>query len=421
MGNSNSSKYNLSHSRHEHWRKISDHENFGQIQSIPYSKWIKSQRNLGGFTDYADFTTCRESRLRHGVLVKPDNTGGRYLIPSFKSKFELVIVEKQRWFMSNYKLPRVPVPDFEDPHWFQRSSHNRNRRECSVIGYHDNLLVVQINTNRYYLSPRFYLIDLETNEIVGHFLIFYHCRRWYECYISPCKKQILMRPDNLTRIVSLPDNYILENVCLKSAYTNMEVNVVPPTLRAHVICYNSIAGDNLVLVAFHKTLEIRRTDTWEVVRSVQNLDLPTGIQQMKSSPLGDFLALRCVSPVHSKEYSVNVIAVLDFHTFSILMKVDVKGCYWPVSEVVNLQVFPHFSPSEATIAVMRNCTYSRKVMTYKLPICRFNLQYLCRRAILHLVSYRDVHKLPLPANIVNFLLAKPGYTHIGVSDRKHPC
>lgn len=129
-----------------------------------------------------------------------------------------------------------------------------------------------------------------------------------------------MRPDNLTRIVSLPDNYILENVCLKSAYTNMEVNVVPPTLRAHVICYNSIAGDNLVLVAFHKTLEIRRTDTWEIVRSVQNLDLPTGIQQMKSSPLGDFVALRCVSPVHSKEYSVNVIAVLDFHTFNVLMK-----------------------------------------------------------------------------------------------------
>lgn len=105
----------------------------------------------------------------------------------------------------------------------------------------------------------------------------------------------------------------------------------------------------------------------------------------------------------------------------ISLQVDVKGCYWPVSEVVNLQVFPHFSPSEATIAVMRNCTYSRKVMTYKLPICRFNLQYLCRRAILHLVSFRDVHKLPLPANIVNFLLAKPGYTHIGVSDRRHPC
>lgn len=113
--------------------------------------------------------------------------------------------------------------------------------------------------------------------------------------------------------------------------------------------------------------------------------------------------------------SINKICIM------ILLQVDVKGCYWPVSEVVNLQVFPHFSPSEATIAVMRNCTYSRKVMTYKLPICRFNLQYLCRRAILHLVSYRDIHKLPLPANIVNFLLAKPGYTHIGVSDRKHPC
>lgn len=132
-----------------------------------------------------------------------------------------------------------------------------------------------------------------------------------------------MRLDNLIRIVFLFDNYILENVCLKSVYINMEVNVVSFIFRVYVICYNSIVGDNLVLVVFYKILEIRRTDIWEIVRSVQNLDFFIGIQQMKFSFLGDFVVLRCVLFVYSKEYSVNVIVVFDFYIFNVLMKVSV--------------------------------------------------------------------------------------------------
>lgn len=132
-----------------------------------------------------------------------------------------------------------------------------------------------------------------------------------------------MRLDNLIRIVFLFDNYILENVCLKSVYINMEVNVVLFIFRVYVICYNSIVGDNLVLVVFYKILEIWRTDIWEIVRSVQNLDFFIGIQQMKFSFLGDFVVLRCVLFVYSKEYSVNVIVVFDFYIFNVLMKVSV--------------------------------------------------------------------------------------------------
>lgn len=132
-----------------------------------------------------------------------------------------------------------------------------------------------------------------------------------------------MRLDNLIRIVFLFDNYILENVCLKSVYINMEVNVVLFIFRVYVICYNSIVGDNLVLVVFYKILEIWRMDIWEIVRSVQNLDFFIGIQQMKFSFLGDFVVLRCVLFVYSKEYSVNVIVVFDFYIFNVLMKVSV--------------------------------------------------------------------------------------------------
>ncbi|KAK3106402.1 hypothetical protein FSP39_019252, partial [Pinctada imbricata] len=346
------------------------------VQSVTYSKWIKHYKDISGFNDFADFSTCRESRLRHGILVKPDTTNGSYIIPSLKIRSELQLIEKQGWYVGNFKLPKVPSPDFQDPHWFRRSHYNRHRRECSVVAVCDNLVVIQVNTNRYYLSPRFYILDRERGEVVGHFLTFYHCRRWYECYISPNKNVILLRPDNLTRIVSLPDNCLLENVTMETDDVNINVQVIPPTLRSHVLTFNRHLGDHSVLVAFHTNIDVKQIATWETVQSVQNLDLPASIQQIKSSPSGDFIAVRCVQPVHSKEYNVNMVAVLSFHTFNILFKVDARGCYWPVSEVVNLQVFPHFSPSESSIAIMKNGTYNRKVMTFKLPIAQLNLQCL---------------------------------------------
>lgn len=405
MGNSHSHKRPGCTSKVEHWSLIQATPVIGVLQSCSYTRWIKTQRIICGYGDYADFTTCRESRRRCGVLAKPDTTCGRYFVPRFKSKSELLIVEKQKWYVGNFKLPRVPVPDQQ---WVRHSQHNRNRRECSVVAYFSGLIVVQINTNRYYLSPKFYILDIETSQVVGHFLMFYHCRRWYECYISPNKNRILLRPDSLTRVVALPDNYLLENVCINqnTSYPNLSVGSIPPIFRTHVMTFNAIAGDNRIIMAYQKDLEIRSVETWGIIYGVQNLDLPTNIQQMKSSPLGDFLAVRCIHPVHCKEYSVNVIAVLSFYTLDILFKVDVCGCYWPVSEVINLQVFPYFSPGEASISLMKNCTYHRKVVTYKLPISRLNLQYLCRRAILHLANYRDLSKLPLPKKLVSFLEAK---------------
>nr|KAG5700524.1 hypothetical protein BaRGS_025236 [Batillaria attramentaria] len=95
-----------------------------------------------------------------------------------------------------------------------------------------------------------------------------------------------------------------------------------------------------------------------------------------------------------------------FPQISILMQLDARGCYWPVSEVINLQVFPRFSPSEACVAVMRNCHYKRKVFVYKLPVRLASLQELCRRAVLHLVTLQDLRKLPLPCKLLDFVMGK---------------
>lgn len=413
MGNSTSNqKEELCVNRQSYWKKLLAVPP-GWCTQTSYSKWAKQYKNILGFTDFADFTTCRESRKRHGVLVKPDTYDGRLLIATLKSKSELTLIEKQKWKMSTFKLPKIPLVGLEDPYWLH-SRHNRNRRECSVIGYHDNMAVLQMNTNRYHLSPRFYILDLEYKQVVGHFIVFYHCKRWYECYISPNKQTLLIRPDNLTRIVSLPDNYMIENVSLIQRASNLTIHAIPPTLRGHVIAFNSQAGDNFVLTAFIKEVELRSIGDWNIVRKSGNLQLPASIQQIKSSPMGDFIVVRCVHPLYNKEYRTNVVAVVSYVNFEVLLKIDVRGCYWPASEVINLQVFPYFSPSEATIAVMKNHAYNRKVITQKLPIVRLNLQYLCRRTILHLVNYRDVGKLPLPSQLVDYIQAKPQklYCHV---------
>lgn len=402
MGNSSSNqKEDFSLSQHSYWAKLLSVPP-GWSTQTSYSKWVKHYKNIAGFTDFADFTTCRESRKRQGVLVKPDIYDGRLLLATLKSKTELTLIEKQKWKLTSFKLPKIPLVGLEDPYWLH-SRHNRNRRECSVVGYHDNMAVVQINTNRYHLSPRFYILDMECKQVIGHFVVFYHCKRWYECYISPNKQQLLIRPDNLTRIVSLPDNYLIENISLLQRGSTLRINAIPPTLRGHVVTFNTQSGDNFILTANFKEIELRSIGDWNVVRKSGTLQLPTSIQQIKSSPMGDFIVVRCVHPVYNKEFRTNVVAVVSYTTLELLLKIDVRGCYWPASEVINLQVFPYFSPSEATIAVMKNHAYNRKVIVQKLPIARLNLQYLCRRTILHMVNYRDTGKLPLPARLIDYI------------------
>jgi phage anti-repressor protein len=94
--------------RQSYWRKLSSVPP-GWCTETSYSKWAKQYKNILGFTDFADFTTCRESRKRHGVLVKPDTYDGRLLIATLKSKSELTLIEKQKWKMSTFKLPKIPL------------------------------------------------------------------------------------------------------------------------------------------------------------------------------------------------------------------------------------------------------------------------------------------------------------------------
>ncbi|CAI9722248.1 XP_036357614.1uncharacterized protein LOC115210406 [Octopus vulgaris] len=374
------------------------------VWSCSYTKWLQGVKNVSGFTDKTNFSSSRDPHRRNGILVKPDNTDGQHFSVKLPSMFEAVVSNKTASCTNSVVInglnpfttatTTMPVRCWDSlPVMF---------KEACIISYHDNLAVLQLNPSREDLMAVFYVLDLTHQLALADFSIAYYLRRWYECYISPKKKRILLRPDHTTRVLVMPDNYFLRKMRVHPS-NDVTISTVSPSLRAKVLTFNAQAGDNCIVVSWCRCIQVQHIESGEIVKSVEGLLLRAGIQQIRSSQSGDFLAVRCVHPVHTKEYKVNVVGVIDYHKLELLMTIDVKGCYWPFSDVVNLQVFPRFSPSEACIAVMKNLPYKRQVFTYKLPIVHLNLQYLCRRRILHLVSLKDVKHLPLPSRLIEYL------------------
>ncbi|PVD37276.1 hypothetical protein C0Q70_04273 [Pomacea canaliculata] len=378
----------------------------GQLLHVcSYSKWTHTRRIQCGFTDRADYTTPRDSHHRYGILVKPDTTNGRYFSVTWKSNTEVQLKEKSVLSSFSVKVPRIPSAGDHNRHhqWFH-SRNNRRHRECSIVACYGNMAVMQVNSDRHFVTGKFYILDLHKQICLGYFLVLYHTRRWYEVYISPSKICILLRPDHLTRIVVHPDIYVIQNVHVFEGAGLLRISHIPSFLRAHSLAFNPILGDGAMILGLGRDIEVRSCHgDWPILQQHSNLNLPADIQQIRTSAHGNFLAVRCVHPVHSREYLTNYVVVLSFPQISVLMQLDARGCYWPVSEVINLQVFPRFSPSEACVAVMRNCHYKRRVFVYKLPTLINSLQELCRRAVLHLVSLQDLNKLPLPIKLLEYI------------------
>ena len=380
--------------------------NRGQLLHVcSYGKWTHAHHIICGFTDSADYITRRDSHQRYGILVKPDTTEGRYFSVMWKSNNEIQLKEKSTMLNYTIKVPRIPITNehIRRHAWFH-SRHNRRHKECSVVASRGGTVVLQVNSDRHFVTGKFYILDLHKQTCLGHFLVLYHTRRWYEVYISPSKARILLRPDHLTRIVVHPDIYVIQNLLLSKGAGVLSVSHIPGFLRAHVLAFNPLLGDDALILGLARDIEVRLClGDWPVREQFSNLNLPADIQQIRTSSSGNFLAVRCVHPVHSREYFTNFVVVLSFPRVSVLMQLDARGCYWPVSEVINLQVFPRFSPSEACVAVMRNCHYKRKVYVYKLPLRITTLQELCRRTLLHLVGVQELPKLPLPRKLLDFV------------------
>jgi hypothetical protein len=167
------------------------------------------------------------------------------------------------------------------------------------------------------VTGKFYILDLARGSCLGHFLVMYRTRRWYEVYISPAKSRILIRPDNYRRIVILPDIYMVQNLTLTRGSGVTSVMAIPPYLQGHVMTFNPLLGEDCVIGALGTRLEVRCCHGDWPVQDFADLDLPADIQQIRCSGTGGFLALRCVHPVHSREYITNIVAIVSFPQVNI--------------------------------------------------------------------------------------------------------
>ncbi|KAK3761464.1 hypothetical protein RRG08_045691 [Elysia crispata] len=376
-----------------------------ELLSCSFGTWCKHQRNVCGFSDRADYTSNRQPLLKlNGSPTRADTTEGRYFQCHFKAKQELAVYEKESLKSFTVHLPRAVSPELIE---FMRNNRRPGRRRRSirtirVVAYHDKFMVVQVNCDQHRLFAKMYMINLELKTCQGHFVVCHGMRRWYEVYISPSSACLLLRPDVRYQFQAAPA-FTVQNITWYPPQDDISVKGIPSTLAQHRFTFNAKLGDGHVIAAAHRNILVFKLEDWSVVANHSLMVHFAIVRQVRSSPTGDYLAIRYTFPADG--CSFNHILILHYPEFTKAMQVDVRGAYWPVSDLVNLQVFPRFSLSESCLAVMKQHSYSRRVFVYKLPSAGLqSLRQLCRQAILHLVHSKDVVQLPLPHSLQRFLL-----------------
>ena len=405
MGQQNSkSPFRLKlQSRIEAWGKAASGS---RILSCSFERWVHfGSTEDCGFHDFADYSTKRDDG--NGFLLRPDVTDGRYIrvrrvgynkITMEEKRIDRKIsVEIEPCFTSGTIQHKVVLDHrFLVTNFLQQHA---NKDGVAVVGCHGNLAVVQVLDRNSCFVPEFYFIDMQRQISLGKFASEFSEPIWYECYISPDKSCILLRPDVNAQIWH-PKEIIKTHTVNKIQIMIMRKF---PDSGGHILTFDNRHSHRYMFRAKDKDIELFDFEKMCVVKSNKDMGLPASIKQIKSSPSGAFLALRCAYPSYSIEFHTNTVVVLLAETLSILFSVDVRGPYWPISEVVNQQVFPRFSACETGLAVMRNKTSKRKVAVYKLPVLCSSLQHFCRRTVRCYVPYRDLNHLPLPDKLIHYL------------------
>lgn len=380
----------------------------GKIMSCSFERWVhQGFAGESGFHDVADYSTPRDDFRAKGFLLRPDVTDGRFisvekiacnrLVLEEKRTGKKISVEIQPCFTSG-KIPHKLAPDHRMLvlNYVQQQT---NRDGVAVVGCHGNLAVVQVLDRKSCFVPEFYFIDTQRQISLGKFASKDSELLWYECYISPDKSCILLRPDVNTHVWS-PGDFIKTHTVNKIRVMIMRKFA---DSGGHLLTFDNRHGNRYIFRAKDKDIQLFDLHKMDVVQSNKGLALPASIRQIKSSPSGGFLAVRCAYPSYSMEFQTNTVVVILAETIGILFSVDAKGPYWPVSEVVNQQVFPRFSACETGIAVMRHKPSKRKVAVYKLPVLCASLQHFCRRTIRCYVKSREIDALPLPKKLKQYL------------------
>ena len=387
--------------------QLSNKESGETIYQCSYEKWVNGASSQCGFHDLADYSTPRTDFRAKGFLLRPDVTDGRYLTVTMTTGHTMRVQEKCQVMEvevppcnTSGKMPQKLMCKRDTCGMVMSYVHAQTTRDgLAVVGCHENLLVVQTLNRKQCYVPEFYFIDLASRSCIGKFSRKDCELQWYECYISPDKTRIILRPDVSASVWTSND------LVKTHAFHDMQIVMLRrfPDSGGFIITFDNRHGNGFLFRAKEKVVQLFDLDDLEVAQVSGSLNLPAAIRQMKCSASGQFLSVRCAYPAYSMEYSVNTIAVISTDKLDLLFQLDVRGPYWPVSEVINLQAFPRFSNCDSAIAVMKNGISKRVIQVHKLPATNTSLLHKCRRVILRSTLPEMLNELPLPVTLIKYL------------------
>ena len=373
------------------------------IFTCSFEKWVEGVNYITGFADTADYETQHDAFSSKLFLPRPDTLDGRYLKVHKACNTRIFIEEKRLHKVYMIPIPachtsgKIPLRSSDYRTFGGTFAQNIVRDSVMVIGCHGNLAVVQVLDRKHCYVPEFYFVNLEEEKCVAKFHTKDSELMWYECYISPDLSRVILRANVNTYavndLVKFHNLHALQVITMKKFADS----------GGHAIAFDNRHGHQYLFRAKDKDVQLFDFEAMDVIQSSRNLPLPAAIKQIKSSPSGDYVAVRCLHPAFSMEYQINVIGVLDAATLGLLLRIDASGCYWAASEAINIQVFPRFSSCDSAMAVMRHGPSKRRVSVYKLPIVMRSLQHLCRLTIRRLVFRQDLNQLQLPTKMVRYL------------------
>lgn len=403
MGNGNSIRKFLE--KHGNYNKLVEKTAPGNtVLTCTLEQWVAGVRHITGFANTADYATPRECTSRLSPL-RPDGWEGRCL-KVHKIYNTKISIEDQ----GSHNVYLIDIPAF---HTSGKVPLKSNHYGCIpmtlnswwqpfapdgilLIGCRGNLAIVQVLGLRRCYVPEFYFVDLETQKCIAKF----HSKdvelMWHECCISPDKSRVILRPDVTFSVMDNMKFHTLNAVQVITMRTFGGSN-------GHVMVFDNRHGHRYLFRARDQDIQLFDFETMSIIQSGKDLSLPAGIRQIKSSPSGDYLAVRCLYPAFARKYITNTIAIIAASTLSVLTVIDVLGYFCGPSETLNMQVFPVFSACDSTVAVMRQRTSKTKVYLHKLPIVVRSLRQLCRQTIRRHVFLDDLNSLPIPRPIVKYL------------------
>ena len=418
------------------------------ISSCSLRKWHQKRRSLiWGFAEYINY-----GGFDYGDLVQPWSTEDRHLMAyvyskakdsyhseSFvpcgassksKGKGELMFVVERPYKLDTIWYEVKLPPDYKlESLLTQTLQGQRYYTGVNVIGAKNDYILLQV-------TRKTKMVDIIICRKVGHVLEtvgIYHCGTlpnpyFMEGVLSPSCTKLLLQPSAYycVRFGSRPKTTEIQLIDITR---NGKCSLVGPLLavcpdpplgsksafrRDHVFSFDPRYDWKRIVIGYQYASVVRVCDLVErriVVENNSHGSLRQCTENIVYSPDGRFIASLVSSIDSGTRTKIQIWGVLVYISDSLevvhCISYPRRNLEFPLYPAC---LFPIFSCSGKFLVVPR-CPRGVDAECYDVDILFvpniFNLQNLCRIAILLCTRTKHVNNLPLPAALKNFLLFKP--------------